>query len=261
MIWPGWVSPIETVVAGFFIGIMIGLTGMGGGSLMTPVMIFIFKVQPIFAVGTDLALSSITKIAGSFVHLRLKNVDFKVTGSLLSGSIPGAVVGLLLLRLISFLQISSVNLFINRFLGMVLIFVSVGLFYPSLWRFAHKIKFSMDEGRKKAIVRTLSFIVGFAVSITSVGSGSIFLPFLLAVYPLSISQVVGIDVFHGAVLTAVAAVGHMVNSSVDFHLLVDLLIGSVPGVVLGSKLSVSFPKRVMELILGSMLAFSGIKLL
>ncbi len=251
----------EIIVAGFFVGTMIGLTGMGGGSLVTPIMIFVFGVQPVFAVGTDLILSALTKTAGAITHVRLKNVNFRIVKTLLSGSIPGAVTGLLLLRILAYFNIFSINSFINHFLGAVLIIVSVGLFYPSIWKFAGRLKMSPDDRRKTLVVRCVSFGVGLAVSITSVGSGSIFVPFLLAIYSVPLSQVVGIDVFHGAILTAVAGAGHLANGTVDFHLLFNLLAGSVPGVVLGSKLSVSFPKRAMEIILGSMLVVSGIKLL
>jgi uncharacterized membrane protein YfcA len=251
----------EIIAAGFFVGTMIGLTGMGGGSLITPIMIFIFGVQPVFAVGTDLVLSALTKMAGAATHFRLKSVNFKITKTLLYGSIPGAITGLLFLKAVSYFNVFPINSFITRLLGIVLIFVSAGLFYPRIWKFADRLKSSPDVRKKTAIVRVVSFGVGFAVSITSVGSGSIFVPFLLATYSLPVSQIVGIDVFHGAVLTAVAGAGHLANGTVDFHLLLNLLAGSVPGVVLGSKLSVSFPKRATEILLGSMLAVSGIKLL
>ncbi|MFZ1082416.1 MAG: sulfite exporter TauE/SafE family protein [Candidatus Kryptoniota bacterium] len=251
----------EIIAAGFFVGTMIGLTGMGGGSLVTPIMIFIFGVQPVFAVGTDLILSALTKTAGAITHVRLKNVNFKITKTLLLGSIPGALTGLLFLRMLSYFHIVSVNSLINHFLGIVLIIVSVGLFYPPVWKFAERLKLSDDKGKKLWVIRGVSFGVGFAVSVTSVGSGSIFVPFLLAAYAIPVSQVVGIDVFHGAILTAVAGAGHLANGTVDFKLLFNLLAGSIPGVVFGSRLSVLFPKRAMEIILGSMLAVSGIKLL
>ena len=251
----------EIIIAGFFVGMMIGLTGMGGGSLITPVMIFIFGIQPVFAVGTDLVLSALTKTAGAITHLRLKNVDIKITKTLLSGSVPGAILGLLFIRVVSYFKVFSIDAFITHLLGFVLIVVSFGLFYPSIWKFTAKLKVSPDNPGKTSIVRLVSFVVGFAVSLTSVGSGSVFVPFLLATYPLQVSQVVGVDVFHGAILTAVAGAGHLANGTVDFRLLLNLLLGSVPGAVLGSKLSVSFPKRLTEIILGSMLIVSGVKLL
>ena len=251
----------EIIIAGFFVGMMIGLTGMGGGSLITPVMIFIFGIQPVFAVGTDLVLSALTKTAGAITHIRLKNVNFRIAGTLLSGSVPGATVGLLFIRMASYFHLFSIDSFISYFLGAVLIIVSAGLFYPSIWKFAERFKSSPDIRKKNSVVRIVGFGVGFAVSITSVGSGSIFVPFLLATYLLPVSQIVGIDVFHGAILTAVAGAGHFANGTVDFRLLLNLLAGSIPGVILGNKLSVSFPKRVMEIIPGSMLVVSGIKLL
>ncbi len=252
---------IEIILAGFFVGTMIGLTGMGGGSLVTPVMIFVFGVQPVVAVGTDLVLSALTKGAGAVTHLRLKNVDLKITKALFSGSIPGAFAGILLLKLLSSFHVLSVSSLISHTLGFVLILISIGMFYPAVWRYAGRMSFAAGEQRKKRITRGVAFVVGFAVSITSVGSGSIFVPFLLATYALPVSQVVGIEVFHGAILTAVAGAGHLASGTVDFQLLVNLLIGSVPGVILGSKLSVSFPKRATEILLGSMLAVSGFKLL
>lgn len=252
---------LEIILAGFFIGTMIGLTGMGGGSIVTPIMIFIFRVQPVFAVGTDLVLSALTKTAGAVTHFRLGNVDMKITRTLLSGSIPGALLGLLFFRILPSLHIVSVDSIIRHALGVVLLIVSAGLFYPPIWKFAEKFKSSPDRKESVWIIRGVSFAVGLAVSITSVGSGSIFVPFMLAIFTLPLSRVVGIDVFHGAILTAVAGAGHIVSGTVDLPLLANLLVGSVPGVVLGSKLSVSFPKRAMEIILGSMLVLSGIKLL
>ncbi|MCL4511144.1 MAG: sulfite exporter TauE/SafE family protein [Bacteroidetes bacterium] len=252
---------LETILAGFFVGTMIGLTGMGGGSLITPIMILFFRVQPVVAVGTDLVLSSLTKAAGAVTHSWLGNVNIRITKMLLSGSIPGALLGLLFLRILPSLHIISVDSMTKQVLGVLLILVSAGLFYPSVWRFAERSKSSAARNKNIWVVRGVSFGIGFAVSITSVGSGSIFVPFLLATFTLPLSRVVGIDVLHGAILTAVAGAGHLANGTVDFSLLINLLIGSVPGVVLGSKLSVSFPKRAMEIILGSMLVISGIKLL
>lgn len=251
----------EIVLAGFFVGIMMGLTGMGGGSLITPIMIFIFRVPPLFAVGTDLVLGALTKGIGAVAHIRLGNVDITTTKKLLSGSLPGAVLGLLFLKTLQSLHIFSVDSTIKHILGIVLLVVSLGMFYPSIWKYADRLKFSTDERKKIWVIRIISFLVGFIVSITSVGSGSLLVPFMLAAFTLPLPRIIGIDVLHGAILTAVAGAGHLASGTVDYYLLMNLLIGSIPGVLLGSRLSVVFPKRVMEVILGSMLAVSGIKLL
>ena len=251
----------EIVLAGFFVGVMIGLTGMGGGSLITPIMIFIFRVPPLFAVGTDLILGSITKIAGAITHYRLGNVNIPITKMLLSGSIPGAVAGLLFLKILPSFHILSPDSIIKHILGIVLLLVSVSMFYPSIWKYAEWLKSSPDERKKTRVVRIICFVVGCIVSITSVGSGSLLVPFMMAAFTLPLSRIIGIDVLHGAILTAVAGAGHIANGTVNYGLLMNLLIGSIPGVVLGSRLCIIFPKRVMEIILGSMLAVSAMKLL
>lgn len=252
---------LEIALAGLVAGIMIGISGMGGGSLITPMMIFVLQIPPLIAVGTDLLLGAITKSVGAFQHYRLGNVDLKVTKTLLSGSIPGAISGLILLRILPSVNFYSVDKLIKQLLGVILILVAIGLLYPKIWQKIEKLKNSKSEATQKRIVQIFSYFVGFFVSLTSVGSGSLFVPFLLAFYPISITQVVGIDVFHGAILSWAASLGHIVNGDINLTLLVNLLIGSLPGVMVGSKLSNLFPKRFVQLILALMLTISGLKLL
>lgn len=249
----------EITLAGFIVGIMVGLSGMGGGSLITPMMVFVFHIPPLIAVGTDLLLGTITKTVGAFEHYRLKNIDFQITKTLLSGSIPGAISGLILLRILPVVNFYSVDKLIKQLLGVILILVAVSLVFPSIWRYVKEIKNSQSESTQRRIIQVFSYMVGFFVSLTSVGSGSLFVPFLLAFYSLPLSKVVGIDVFHGAILSLVASLGHIGN--IKFLLLVNLLIGSIPGVILGSNLSSIFPRRIIQLILAFMLIISGLKLL
>ncbi len=252
---------LEVVGAGLFVGTMIGLTGMGGGSLITPIMIFFFGVPPQVAVGTDLALGALTKIAGAATHIRLGNVNFNATRLLLSGSIPGALLGLLIMKVLPGLDIFPVDALIKHTLGVVLLMVAVSLIFPSLWRTVSRLKSSSERHDHPWVIRGVSFAVGVAVALTSVGSGSLLVPFMLATFSLPLARIVGIDVVHGALLTAVAAAGHMIGGTVDTHLLWNLLLGSVPGVVLGSKLSVAFPRRGLEIALASLLVASGVRLL
>ncbi|MBI4853221.1 MAG: sulfite exporter TauE/SafE family protein [Acidobacteria bacterium] len=252
---------LEVILAGFIVGIMIGISGMGGGSLITPMMIFVLNVPPLTAVGTDLLLGAITKTVGATQHYRLGNVDLKVIKTLLTGSIPGAISGLLFLRILPHINFYSVDKLIKQLLGVILLLVAVGLLYPSIWEHIEKLKNSKSESTQKRIVQIFSYVVGFFVAITSIGSGSLFVPFLLTFYPTSITQVVGTDVFHGAILSLVASSGHIVNGDINFLLLTNLMIGSLPGVVLGAKLNNLLPKRLIQLLLAFMLTVSGLKLL
>jgi uncharacterized membrane protein YfcA len=250
---------IEIIIAGMIVGIVIGLTGMGGGSLITPILYFWFRLSPLTAVGTDLALGAITKLFGSVEHYRLGNVDFKITKRMLSGSIPGAILGLIFLRLFPALHIIAVEKFVKHTLGIALILVAISLFFPSFIDYLARLK--KFDGDNVTMVRSFCFVIGFIVSITSVGSGSLLMPFLLAILPLPLPQIVGIDVLHGAILTAVCGLVHFSYNNVNTALLLNLLPGTVPGVIIGSRLSVVFPKRVMQLALATVLAFSGFKLL
>ncbi len=253
---------VEVVIAGLAVGVLIGLTGIGGGSIITPALVFIFRIHPLYAVGTDLSLGALTKIAGAMTHVRLGNVHAATTRLLLSGSIPGALVGLLLLKFLPTYTTLPYDSFIEPSLGVVLLLVSTGLFFPSIWSRVRRWKLVSQGTRFLWVVRLAAFFVGVAVSITSVGSGSLLVPLLLAAFPFPLSQIVGIDVIHGAVLTSFAASGHLLAmESLNYHLLLNLLIGSVPGVIVGSKLSTSIPRRVVEIAVASMLVISGVKLL
>ena len=251
----------EVMLAGLVIGTMIGLTGMGGGSLITPAMIFLFRVQPLVAVGTDLVLGALTKTVGAVAHYRLGNVNLKITKVLLTGSIPGALLGLTVLWILPSLHFVAADTFIKHALGVVLLLVSIGMFFPSAWTIAERFKSQSEMPRHVWAFRGVSFGVGFVVSITSVGSGSLLVPFLLASITLPLTRIIGTDVLHGAILTLVAGAAHLASGNVNAPLLLNLLAGSVPGVVLGSKLAVAFPKRGVEIVLGVVLAVSGIKLL
>jgi len=168
-----WIPSAEIIVAGFFVGTMIGMTGMGGGSLITPIMIFIFGVQPVMAVGTDLILSALTKTAGAATHLRLKNVNYGITRLLLSGSIPGVITGIVLMRCVSHFHLFPLGPFVDRLLGAVLLMVSVGLFYPSIWKFAGRLRFAPTNRKKGLIIRGLYHIGWERERLRPISAGSI----------------------------------------------------------------------------------------
>jgi uncharacterized membrane protein YfcA len=255
------VFDIHIVFIGAIVGVLIGLTGMGGGSLMTPMMIFLLRVSPLTAVGTDLVFAAVTKIFGAAVHYRLGNVDLKLSYRLLTGSIPGALFGILLLKFIQLTGIVSVETFLKEALGIVLILVAVSLFYRPLWENLNKKTAASVVAKRARITVIYSFAIGVLVSITSIGSGTLFMPFLLFFYTMHPSKLVGTDVLHGAVLVSGAALFHLFSGNVNAALLLNLLLGSVPGVILSSRLSVLFPKRILELILASVLFISGYKLI
>ena len=252
--------PWEPILGGLFVGILIGLTGMGGGSLVTPFLIFMLRIDPLTAVGTDIALNALTKLAGAASHAGLGNTDSRTVRILLSGSIPGALIGLLLLRFLPSFGVQNVDIAIKHGLGVVLLVAAFAGFSPSLCGRMCESKVLEDSARRDLLVRIVSFFVGAFVSVTSVGSGSLLVPMMMVAYAFPVTKVVGIDVVHGAILTSIAAAGHMIAATVDYALLSALLLGSIPGVVIGSRLSVSFPKRALQYVLGSLLAVSGIKM-
>ena len=236
---------------------MVGLTGMGGGSIVAPMLILVFRVQPVVAVGTDLVYMAATKFFGAWQHHRLGNVDYRLAGMLAIGSIPGALLGLLLLSLWSDnLGVSSDTL-ITRMLAAVLLLVGASLlfFRKALAAPSH------PRPSRPFLVPVVGAIVGFLVALTSVGSGALFLLLIITLYALPMKRVVGTDVFHGFVLVAVAGMGHMFIGNVDYAIVGSLLLGSVPGVIVGSKLTSILSERKLTTSVGLVLLGVGARLL
>lgn len=248
---------------GLFVGVLIGLTGMGGGALMTPALIIFRLARPTLAVGTDLVWNALTKGVGSIVHLKQQTVDTRIVKRLAIGSIPGALCGIALLAVLRRHGIKSEDHLVVMVLGTALIGVSLSLFLRSI--FGSSLPVPGSEGLFKGpvwLTSILGFVVGFLVSITSVGSGSVIVASLVFIYPTTpLKRLVGSDIFHALFLVGVSAVGHMGLGTVDTRLLVELLIGSVPGVVIGSRLSAIFPERVLRPMLATTLLYLGARLL
>lgn len=248
---------------GFVVGILVGLTGMGGGAVMTPMLILLGWAKPVIAVGTDLVWSSITKAFGAFVHHRQKTVDFKIVKRLALGSIPGALAGLSLLAYLRARGGGAMDELVIRMLGVALICVALTLLVRAL-------RGSPVPTRGELAVfngpwwvtSVLGAVVGFLVSLTSVGSGSLIIPCLIAIYPATpLKRIVGSDIFHALFLVGVSALGHMGIGSINVGLLAGLLIGSVPGVWIGSRVSALFPEKILRPVLGTTLLILGYKLL
>ncbi|MBO9499451.1 MAG: sulfite exporter TauE/SafE family protein [Novosphingobium sp.] len=244
--------------AGLLVGFLVGMTGVGGGALMTPVLVLLFGVSPQTAVGTDLLYASITKIVGSAVHGWRDTVEWPIVRRLALGSVPAAIVTIVLLSLIGKPSPSTEHVTLFA-LACLLAFTSLTVVFRGwLTKFAA----DLDPLRPpvKAMVGTvgLGAVIGVAVSLTSVGAGAIGVTALLLLYPrLPIVRIVGSDIAHAVPLALVAGFGHWLIGDVDGVLLTNLLIGSIPGVIAGSLLSTRAPEKFLRPLLAAVLAISS----
>ncbi|WP_225009280.1 sulfite exporter TauE/SafE family protein [Novosphingobium percolationis] len=248
-------------VAGLLVGVLVGLTGVGGGSLMTPILVLLFGVNPATAVGTDLLFASVTKIAGGFVHNRHESVDWKIMRRLAFGSVPAAIVTLIAISTFGKLGKDTSHVILTV-LGAMLVLTAVAtLFQKKLAVFA-KSHERLDDTSAIMPTIALGMVLGVAVSISSVGAGAIGVTALLMLYPaLRVSRIVGTDIAHAVPLTLVAGFGHWMIGGVDSTLLLNLLMGSIPGVAVGSLLSTRSPDHILRPALAAVLLASGFKLL
>ena len=248
-------------VAGLLVGVLVGLTGVGGGSLMTPILVLLFGVNPATAVGTDLLFASVTKIAGGFVHNRHESVDWKIMRRLAFGSVPAAIVTLIAVSTFGKLGKDTGHVILTV-LGAMLVLTAVAtLFQKKLAVFA-KSHERLDDTSAIMPTIALGMVLGVAVSISSVGAGAIGVTALLMLYPaLRVSRIVGTDIAHAVPLTLVAGFGHWMIGGVDSTLLLNLLMGSIPGVAVGSLLSTRSPDHILRPALAAVLLASGFKLL
>ena len=260
---------VAQIISGFLVGLLVGLTGVGGGSLMTPILVFIFGYAPKAAVGTDLLFAAITKGGGVFIHHgKHRSVEWKIVGQLCLGSIPAALLVIYLLQNV-FDKDESITAVITFSLGIALIFTSLSLFIrnrliarrkqdeTAVERILHRERFGRWQG---ALTTLVGMVLGVLVTLSSVGAGALGTVALLFLYPrLATVRIVGTDLAHAIPLTAVAGLGHMQMGNVDLGLLGALLVGSLPGIAIGSYLSAKVPERVLRPILASLLMIIGIK--
>ena len=248
------------IVAGFIVGLLVGLTGVGGGSLMTPILVLVFHVKPAFAVGTDLLYASITKSVGIFAHGKLGNIDWKMVRLLAFGSIPAAILTTLYIKNADIASEASVNT-IKFWLGVALIITSFSvLFRNKLANFA-KNEHLIPAKYVPAFTVVLGLALGFLVTLTSVGAGALGVTALLILYPkVPINTIVGSDIAHAVPLTLVAGLGHASIGTVNYSLLGTLLIGSIPGIYIGSHLTAKVSEYWVRIALALILIFVGVKL-
>ena len=249
-------------VTGFFVGALVGMTGVGGGSLMTPLLVLLFGFHPSTAVGTDLLYASVTKSVGTVVHHKGQTVDWKIVGGLASGSIPAAIVTLFVMSRIGVTATHS-SLVLNLLLGGALLLTSFAVFFrPLILRWAGRHIHAMAEAQVTHWTILLGATLGVLVSVTSVGAGALGTTALLILYPsLPVSRIAGSDIAHAVPLTLIAGIGHWVMGSVDFALMGALLLGSIPGIILGSMLASRSSDRLLRPILAITLLVVSARLL
>ena len=250
-------------LSGFVVGAIVGLTGVGGGSLMTPLLVLLFGIHPATAVGTDLLYAAITKAGGTAVHAKKGHVNWRITGLLAAGSIPAA--GLTILAL-SYLpkQNPAATHIISVSLGVALLLTAGAiLFRKNLQQHALVHAEDVTHTRlRDPITIAVGVVLGVLVTISSVGAGALGVAVLFYLYPkLPAIRIVGSDIAHAVPLTLVAGIGHWVIGNVDWMLLGSLLLGSLPGIWLGSHASARVPERFLRPILATMLILVGGKLI
>ena len=249
---------------GLGVGILVGMTGIGGGSLMTPLLILVFGVKPITAVGTDLAYAAVTKTVGGYKHWRQKTVDMKLSTWMALGSVPAAVGGVYALDVLEEASGRDFDELLLTLLAAALLLTGTATLVRSLLKRFHERErqtVTMERRHKVAAV-ALGVFVGFVLGVTSAGSGALIAVGLILLFRLSPQRVVGTDVFHAAILLWAAGLAHVTAGNVDFGMVGTILLGSVPGVWLGSHWSVRVEPAVLRttlavVLLGAGLALSG----
>jgi hypothetical protein len=251
------------VIFGLGIGLLVGMTGMGGGSLMTPLLILVIGTSPVTAVGSDIAYSAVTKTVGGWRHLRLKSVNLGLSLWLAVGSVPAAIAGVWVIELLHRKYGDSLDDLVLTMLAIALIAVGTlvlirALFIPRMVN-GERESFDLQPWHKAAAV-VIGATTGFVIGLTSAGSGTVIAVFLIVLYRMAPRQVVGTDVFHAAILLWAAGIAHWIGGNVDFGLVGTILIGSVPGIWIGSHLTVKLPTGVLRTALGVVLVASSLAL-
>lgn len=258
---------VAFMVAGFIVGAVVGLTGVGGGSLMTPILIFFFGIKPYLAVGTDLLFAAFTKAGGTVRLARARLVDWRIVASLSAGSLPAAGLTLYVLHQVGPTD-ARVQSLITGTLGIALLLTAAATLYKTVRGKAlpatlpAAVQVRAATPRHWSLPLLLGALVGTLVTLTSVGAGAIGVSVLLLIYPLlPLPRVVAADIAYAVPLTLVAGLGHATLGSVDWPLLLKLLAGSLPGIWLGTQLMHRVNERVLRSALSVLLAWAGIKLI
>lgn len=253
---------IAYICSGAIVGFLVGLTGVGGGSLMTPLLL-LFGFPPATAIGTDLLYASLTKASGVFVHVKQKTVNWKIALLLGLGSVPGALITIVVLNILKQKGIEYTQL-LTVTLGVMLVLTSLVILFRSKLtespRQAFQAFHAWVNKHRSGLTVTTGLLLGVMVTLSSVGAGAFGAAALMLLYPkMNAVKIVGTDLAHAVPLTAIAGIGHMQLGHVDYQLLFALLIGSIPAITVGSKLAYRLPNNVLQPTLAWCLLFLGVK--
>lgn len=250
------------VASGFGVGFLVGLTGVGGGALMTPLLILLFGVHPVTAVGTDLLYAGITKAGGVAVHAFHRTIDWTVVGRLALGSVPAALATLVVLHFLDAGSEAAKSL-VTKALGPALILTAAALILrrPLVRIYGQRVG-SLTPERTRALTIVTGAFLGVLVTVSSIGAGALGVTALILLYPgLPVARIVGSDIAHAVPLTLVSGAGHWLLGSVDMMMLSSLLLGSLPGIVIASNLAPRAPETALRLLLAAVLVFVASRML
>ena len=249
------------VISGFAVGVIVGLTGVGGGSLMTPLLIGAFKLNPAVAIGTDLWFAALTKTGGAVAHHRHGHVDRGIAKLLLIGSLPAAVATISWMYATGLTKAWASVLTLS--LGIALLLTAVVVAYRPVWqRLGLKLERWIPASHKPLLTVAVGALLGVLVTLTSIGAGALGATLILLLYPrLPAQQLVGTDIAHAVPLTLVAGIGHATLGHIDWALLATLLVGSLPGIWLGARWTRSIPERLLRSLLCGALVIAGLKVI
>lgn len=249
------------ILSGFGVGAIVGLTGVGGGSLMTPLLMTVFKLNPAVAIGTDLWFAAITKSSGAYAHHRHGHVIRRVTGLLLAGSIPASLATITLMHYSGITKGWASALTFS--LGIALLLTAATVAYKQAWHaLGLRLERWLPESRKPLLTVLSGIVLGVLVSLSSIGAGAIGATLILLLYPrMETRELVGTDIAHAVPLTLVAGIGHATLGHVDWSLLSALLLGSIPGIWIGAQLTRQLPERLVRGLLCVSLVTAGLKVI
>jgi uncharacterized membrane protein YfcA len=254
------IHPIYSV-SGFAVGVLVGMTGMGGGSLMTPLLVLLFGIHPATAVGTDLLYACVTKVGGTIFHGFARTVDWRVVGRLAAGSVPATIVTLVVLSRIG-INSGQAHSLITYVLAGALFASALALIFRQQILAFYSTRLGEPDARRTVVLTVIvGAVLGVLVSISSVGAGALGVTALILLYPrYPLATIVGSDIAHAVPLTLIAGIGHAMLGSVNLGLLGSLLIGSIPGILVGSLLAGRVPDRILRFVLAATLILVGIRL-
>ncbi|MSP13639.1 MAG: sulfite exporter TauE/SafE family protein [Chloroflexi bacterium] len=247
-------------LTGFIVGLVIGMTGMGGGVIMTPLLMLGFGLPPSLAVGTDLVYAAVTKLAGFWQHWRQRTVDFGLVRDLALGSLPASLAAVELLAWLKHTYPVLVDTWLGRLIAVALILAGLLMVFRVLHRHAPSPLQPARPYRRWTVV-AIGALGGLLVGLTSVGSGTMIMALLVLLVPLSSEKLVGTDIAHATLLVGVSALAHLILGDANLPLAGQLLLGSIPGVLIGSRLTLAIPRPVLQVSMASLLITAAVVLL